>query len=639
MQQTLGADHGQFFSAFSLMHPDIKKLLALGAYVFPCVPNRKVPFPDWPRMSTNNPIVVGAMAMAHPGCNWAIDCGKSGWAILDVDAGKDKPGMQSLEALVQEHGGFAAGLGSHSPAGGRHFYFKGVARNRVGFLPGLDSRGAGGYALCPGSTINGKGYSLFGPEVIPELPVWLGQLFGEPRERDPNSSVPLTEPDTPDQVEAAAEYLDSYAPLSIEGQGGDMTAFQVACRVRDFGLSEDRARELMSLRWNPRCEPPWEEEELAQKVENAYTYAKDRQGNDTPEGRMLEAAKFFSDLTPPAESIKCFRVCELGLTRPERKWVVEGWIPAGPAKPSLFTGDGATGKSLLALQLGMSVAAGIPWLGMKVGRMPAVFVTCEDDKEELDIRIYDIRHAAPETYGRMPADTPFHLVPRVGQDNVLCVEQDGRTVKGPFWGTLSNTLKRFPGPKLLILDTVADMYAGNESNRSGVTTFLKAIIGELAHIHECTPLLIAHPPKSDQTFSGSTAWSNSVRNRVYLKHPNPKARGVYRTMTTEKSNFSAGDGSMALQWKNGLFIPVDQAELQTAQDSAVIEAINSAAGMDAPLSLSHQSPRFICNCKILDNEEKPLPKTVIKEIANRLIDEGIVKNVTNAKHGNGLFTT
>jgi hypothetical protein len=49
-----------------------------------------------------------------------------------------------------------------------------------------------------------------------------------------------------------------------------------------------------------------------------------------------------------------------GLSVPERAWLVEGRIPAGNV--SLLGGDGAVGKTLLALMLSVAVARGTRWL-------------------------------------------------------------------------------------------------------------------------------------------------------------------------------------------------------------------------------------------------------------------------------------
>lgn len=78
-------------------------------------------------------------------------------------------------------------------------------------------------------------------------------------------------------------YLKHDAPLAIEGQGGDQTTFVVAAKGKDCGLSEAETYTLMSEHWNPRCSPPWDDDELATKVRNAYDYGQNEPGCDAPE--------------------------------------------------------------------------------------------------------------------------------------------------------------------------------------------------------------------------------------------------------------------------------------------------------------------------------------------------------------------
>ena len=62
---------------------------------------------------------------------------------------------------------------------------------------------------------------------------------------------------------------------AIAGQHGDLHTFRVCCRiVRGFALSDDDA--LAVLRnWNDRCEPPWTERELRDKVLRARKYGRE----------------------------------------------------------------------------------------------------------------------------------------------------------------------------------------------------------------------------------------------------------------------------------------------------------------------------------------------------------------------------
>ena len=71
-------------------------------------------------------------------------------------------------------------------------------------------------------------------------------------------------------VERARAFLQRVDP-AVAGQQGDLRTFRVCCRiVRGFDLSDDEAVRALT-EWNARCEPPWSERELRQKVTNART--------------------------------------------------------------------------------------------------------------------------------------------------------------------------------------------------------------------------------------------------------------------------------------------------------------------------------------------------------------------------------
>lgn len=78
-------------------------------------------------------------------------------------------------------------------------------------------------------------------------------------------------------VDRARAFLQCVDP-AVAGQQGDLRTFRVCCRiVRGFDLSDDEAVRALS-EWNARCEPPWSERELRQKVMNARRYGREPQG-------------------------------------------------------------------------------------------------------------------------------------------------------------------------------------------------------------------------------------------------------------------------------------------------------------------------------------------------------------------------
>jgi len=66
----------------------------------------------------------------------------------------------------------------------------------------------------------------------------------------------------------ARAYL-ARVPPAVSGDHGDLHTFQTCCRVvRGFALDDDQALALLA-EWNARCQPPWTERELLQKIRSA----------------------------------------------------------------------------------------------------------------------------------------------------------------------------------------------------------------------------------------------------------------------------------------------------------------------------------------------------------------------------------
>jgi hypothetical protein len=78
-------------------------------------------------------------------------------------------------------------------------------------------------------------------------------------------------------VDRAQTFLERVDP-AVAGQQGDLRTFRVCCRiVRGFDLSDDEAVCALS-EWNARCEPPWSEHDLRQKITNARRYGREPLG-------------------------------------------------------------------------------------------------------------------------------------------------------------------------------------------------------------------------------------------------------------------------------------------------------------------------------------------------------------------------
>jgi RecA-family ATPase len=208
-----------------------------------------------------------------------------------------------------------------------------------------------------------------------------------------------------------------------------------------------------------------------------------------------------------------------GLPVPPRRWHVPDLVPAGTV--TTLNGDGGTGKSLAALQLAVSTALGRPWLGQQVTPGRALFISAEDDRDEIHRRLADIARA----------------------EGVPLLDLDGLTLRS-----------------LAGKDTLADLFGGNEVNRAQARQFI-SLLRRLCVDHDTTVILLAHPSlagmASGSGSSGSTAWNNSVRSRLYLRRvsvensePDPDAR----ELEVMKANYGKTGQLLALRWQEGVFV-------------------------------------------------------------------------------------
>jgi len=115
-------------------------------------------------------------------------------------------------------------------------------------------------------------------------------------------------------------------------------------------------------------------------------------------------------------------------------------------------------------------------------------------------------------------------------------------------------------PKLVIIDTRADAFGGSEIDRIQVRTFVRNL-RKLCIEHRLAVLLLSHPSltgiNSGNGQSGSTAWGNSVRSRLYLERSRSNDGMVpdadLRTLTVKKNNYGASEMEIMLRWRGGLF--------------------------------------------------------------------------------------
>jgi RecA-family ATPase len=239
---------------------------------------------------------------------------------------------------------------------------------------------------------------------------------------------------------------------------------------------------------------------------------------------------------------------------PERPWLVHGWIPDRTV--TLLGGDGGTGKSLVSLQLMAACALGRPWLGLTVKPCKTFALFCEDDETEVHIRLDAIARHYGADFGDMEG---VGWSARSGLENVLMSfdQQNNRKIS-PLWNDMAAEVKE-SGAQLVIIDTLADTFAGNENFRQQARSFVNQL-RQLAQEIDGAVVLTAHPSLSGQSsgsgLSGSTAWNNSVRSRLYLTRPTEAdADHDERVLRRMKANYSGIGDEIRMKWQDGVLVP------------------------------------------------------------------------------------
>lgn len=245
------------------------------------------------------------------------------------------------------------------------------------------------------------------------------------------------------------------------------------------------------------------------------------------------------------------------LSVPERQWLVRDLVPS--RNVTLLYGDGGTGKSLLSLQLAVAVATGGAWLNRPVASGRAVFLSAEDEVDELHRRLADIvRHE-----GKKLADLGHLTVCSLaGRDALLATyEGPGRPLAPSDKLKELDDLMRELRPALLALDTLADLFPGNENDKAQARQFVGLLKG-LAIQHNCAVLMLAHPSvagmASGTGTSGNVAWSGGARSRLYferIERDSHEADPDARVLRVMKANYGPRGAEIPVTWRSGVFVP------------------------------------------------------------------------------------
>jgi hypothetical protein len=269
-------------------------------FIFPVIRLGKKPaVEDNLNLASNNLAVISAWHKQFPGCNWGVATVKSGIVPVDVDTKEGKAGADTLDTLTMVHGELPDTMMVRSPSGGMHFYYN-APKIRTGEwrAPALGKSGFGrdidvpGYVLIPGCTLDNGAYVVERDVRVAEAPEWFGEYL-KPKDKTgvADDGTPVVDTDQDPNVARMILYLKEGAPPCIAGQNGNITLYRVACVLKENGISELMAVDLLAEHYNVegKCDPLWsvrsgaERDRLDVVVRNAYQYGENATGSATAE--------------------------------------------------------------------------------------------------------------------------------------------------------------------------------------------------------------------------------------------------------------------------------------------------------------------------------------------------------------------
>jgi RecA-family ATPase len=322
-----------------------------------------------------------------------------------------------------------------------------------------------------------------------------------------------------------------------------------------------------------------------------------------------------------------------GMPVPTREWFLDGLVPR--RQVTILNGDGGVGKSLLALQIAAASALGCETIGLQPLAGRVVYLGAEDEADEFHRRLADIVYA----HSRQLSDiTDFRLIPMADRDALLAVPDNKSGVMQPTanMAALIERLNEFR-PGLLVLDTSADLFGGDEIKRNQVRQFISMLRKQAIEL-DMAVVLLSHPSvagmQTGTGSSGSTAWNNSVRSRLYLTRPDGKEETDpdARVLTNKKSNYGKTGAEIKLRWEDGVFVLDDGkmpavAGLMHGRHDEVFVSLLSKLNRQGQRLSPNPSQTYAAKVMAAHAEGKGISNRQFAAAQQRLLDKEVIRIV------------
>ncbi len=323
--------------------------------------------------------------------------------------------------------------------------------------------------------------------------------------------------------ERARKYVAKMQP-AISGSGGHNSTWSVALVLsKGFGLTENETFDILWSDYNPRCQPPWDEQDLRHKAASAaQASAPDGfiiNNDEPPEKRCTRVIAAYPEWKGAPDNVKdehrqkqakpCFAFIPLGdlnVAPDPIPWFMFTYCggrthyiwPRG--ENFALVAHGGAGKGYASLELAICTGLSLKWFGVFGIEHPGhvAVLTGEDSFAEVKRRIWKICNQlglSPEQRNRVSEFV--HVLPLLGLSASL-VEQDSLTReirKTEFYNQLSQYLVTeapADGWALVIIDPLSRLAGEAETANHLATQFVAAIEGLVTDLPGKPSMLLCH---------------------------------------------------------------------------------------------------------------------------------------------------
>lgn len=351
----------------------------------------------------------------------------------------------------------------------------------------------------------------------------------------------------------------------VEGSRDD-TLYKYACSLRARDVDRAEA-ELLVLHRAAECVPPFPASDALKCLDSAWKHAPGKSEAfkkphiDPETGEIVEG--------PPLRPISLQGVgCG---QEPATEHKIEHLLPERVV--TLLAAHGGTGKSLLALSMAVALATGQPFAELACKRSRVLLLSCEDDDLVLRYRLDRVLQAAGMTDQALGDQLVVYDM--TDRDSVLFAGGREGGHLTPQYEWLKQRIEQHQAD-VVVIDNASDVFDGNEINRAQVRQFVRSL-ARLVRDRNGAVLLLAHVDKStargsaagSESYSGSTAWHNSVRSRLFMAEEDG-----HIVLRHEKANYGPRAPDVHLVRSGPMLRPVSE------------EAADPAAGMKRDMELA-----------------------------------------------------